>query len=179
MPPNHVLRKFRRERRDCRLSLPLRRVADLASTVFSRTHRKIAGVATLALCVSCFMIAGCKSSEPRHNGRPLTEWLGVVTYPPISGPLTNNPADIAVHAVEAIGTNGVPTFLRLIRARDSERAKHLNKYGLTGFAILRTNAQIAVPSLLTDLQSSDPGVRERASVALDLIGYQQHRGSGH
>jgi hypothetical protein len=94
----------------------------------------------LASVAICSLIVGCKSSEPRHDGR--------------------------------IGTNGVPTLLKLMRARDSEQAKYLNEYGLVGFQVLGTNAQIAIPALLNDMESGDPALRRRASVALEMVGYR-------
>jgi hypothetical protein len=142
--------------------------------VLTGARRKIALAGLLASVVSCSLIVGCTSSEPRHDGRTLTEWLNEVNSPPISwaGPETNHPLDVAIRAVREIGTNGVPTLLRLMRALDSEQAKYLNEYGLVGFQVLGTNAQIAIPALLNDMESGDPSLRRRASVALEMVRYR-------
>jgi hypothetical protein len=55
----------------------------------------------------------------------------------------------------------------------------MNEYGLVGFQVLGTNAQIAIPALVADQQSSDPGLRERATVALYFVGYKPHESGQH
>ena len=132
-------------------------------------------------------------SEPTCDGLNLTEWLDRIAHPPMSwsGEDTNHPLDVAQRAVRAIGTNAVPTLLRLNRARDSRitialadlldkqslarfsfsRAATLNDYAYYGFQTLGTNAQTAIPSLLNDLHAEDPALRRRAAIALHLIGH--------
>jgi hypothetical protein len=151
-------------------------------------------LAALALLLGAVVTFAPKSNEPVYEGRSLTQWLREVDEAPLSWnglEETNHPVRIAIRAVRAIGTNGVPTLLRLIEARDSRaktavlylldkqtvvrirvrRAENLNRYGIKGFQLLRTNAQAAVPSLLVDSHAKDPQLRTRALLALEMLGY--------
>ena len=58
--------------------------------------------------------------EPTYNGKPLTYWLEHYLPPPTnigSSYALSDPA--AAEAIRRIGTNGIPTLLRLLRAYDS------------------------------------------------------------
>jgi hypothetical protein len=58
--------------------------------------------------------------EPSYNGKPLTYWLGHY-FPPPTGSVGPGvaPDPQAVEAFRSIGTNGIPTLLRHIRAHDA------------------------------------------------------------
>jgi hypothetical protein len=59
-------------------------------------------------------------SDPKYNGKPLTYWLEHYWPTPTNMGGSYILADPqSVEAIRNIGTNGIPTFLRLIRAQDS------------------------------------------------------------
>jgi hypothetical protein len=99
--------------------------------------------------------------EPSYQGRKLTDWLGDIH--PGSTELP------AARAVMAIGTNGVPTMLELIRAKDQDSRDR----GSFGLLILGCNVQASVPliipELLADTNSQDRELSGRAALILQGI----------
>ena len=119
------------------------------------------------------------SSEPSYNGRPLSEWLLVLEEGrTLSGERVE--ASDAQNAVRQIGTNGIPTLIDLLSVYDERSAKRvlsklhnkeltawfkhdenpyssakdLRKLALSGFSILGTNAECAVPQIAGKLAYS-------------------------
>jgi hypothetical protein len=117
--------------------------------------------------------------EARYNGRPLTFWL----ESHYSGP--GNQKVAAEEAIRAIGTNGIPTLLQLLEAKDTDLGARLCRlasrqhfirlayysasskhvWAMAGFEILGPSASNAVPHLvrmyekcLTDPESPSPAV---------------------
>ena len=121
----------------------------------------VAGVALVSVIVWQAVQAVLHEPEPVYKGRKLTSWLKDNSK---EGSLS--PA--AQEAVYQIGTNGIPTLLRLLRMKDSSfrsnmvvllRHQHFiqvdykldgtwNMLAMRGFGVLRTNAQTAVPELI-------------------------------
>ena len=131
-------------------------------------------------------------TEPTYEGREISEWVHDAAR---LGKLTGQDAAwdqqiLKSHqAIRAIGTNGVPTMLRLLHTRDSRlkvmanqllKKQSLTQFhfldafqfhmrALTGFSILGTNAASAWPALQQDLKSDNGGTRNLALVALGRI----------
>jgi hypothetical protein len=84
-------------------------------------------------------------------------------------------------AVLAIGTNAIPTLLKLLQAQDTgvEKLPHHSEFMLTareqhdmaqaGFMILQKQAIGAVPELTKLTRDQDPGVRMRAFESLIIV----------
>jgi hypothetical protein len=120
--------------------------------------------------------------EPVYQGKSLSAWLSLNIDDPTS-------AEVVSNAVCRIGTNGIPSLLRMLRARDSILKRklvdlaqiwHLMGYvamdkGVAkaewAFGILGEEARDAVPALIEMLeQSSSPESRFCAIQALGRIG---------
>ena len=160
-----------------------------------RRRTKIVSVALLACVAAATTIAySTRPDEPTVEGKKLTAWLQLIDSGPISAQDERAYSEQrhAFEVVRTVGTNAVPTLLRLLRARDSRtkvllarlfskqsflpvriipaRVSHQCAY--RGFQILGTNGQGAIPSLLEDLASADKERSNRATNALNPIGYQ-------
>lgn len=103
--------------------------------------------------------------EPVYQGRPLSFWLK--DDPPWREPVEGHPK-IADEAVRHLGTNAIPTLLRMLRAKDSALkvellhlaqrqhfikitdtpADQLNYTAAKAFEVLGAEAQSAVPALV-------------------------------
>ena len=60
--------------------------------------------------------------EPMFEGRPLSSWMDHHVPSSAANPPYNSPGWLKAHeAIRAIGTNGIPTLLRMIRAKDLPR----------------------------------------------------------
>jgi len=127
--------------------------------------------------------------EPAYQGKRLSVWLEQYwgSYSTLFAD-PNSPALLdAKNAIRQIGTNGLPSLLRLTSARDSPLKKQLlaqvpspwqrrlrlplpalhdHWLGLNGFEILGPTATAAVPSLARLASDRDPDVREAAVSAL-------------
>jgi len=53
-----------------------------------------------------FAIPCAQSSEPTYNGKALSEWLG------------EPDKEVRYEAIQQIGTNGIPTLLDILSAKD-------------------------------------------------------------
>lgn len=131
-------------------------------------------------------------AEPAYEGRSISEWVHDAARP---GPWTGRDAarDQQVRqshaAIPAIGTNGVPTMLRLFHARDSRLKVMANQWlkkqspvpfhfpdewqlqrrAPAGFSILGTNAEGARPALQQDLKNDSGQTRNLARLARDRM----------
>lgn len=137
----------------------------------------IAGVG-VCLCIG--------PTEPRYQGRTLSYWLrGYSTS-------SSGAARLATDkAVEQIGTNAIPTLLRLLQARDSPLKEKLARLvekaplihytnwpdwdrhhaAAEAFRVLGGKAKIAVPALIEIYNRSEPlGAQQWVPRALGNIG---------
>ncbi len=128
-----------------------------------------------------------RPEEPVYQGKTLSEWLKIYITTDVNPEEFNK----AGAAVRKIGTNGIPTLLRMIRRSDSNFKKQLKALAekqdyftfefedpeftralaFWGFVILRDEAIIAVPELITLVKHpvGDDG-RTDAIAALGTIG---------
>lgn len=74
------------------------------------------GIVLVAVCVLVWAVV--RPAELKYNGKPLTFWL----KPCIPGNETPGGERELHQTMNVIGTNAIPTLLRLLKARDS-RAK--------------------------------------------------------
>lgn len=140
----------------------------------------IVGVVLVSLALYC-----CRSKEPSYHGKTLTEWLRNREVE-----LTDNIGhDESAKAIKAIGTNALPTLLRMAAASDgalkrllirlangqtivrvhAQTATEQRDLADMGFAVLGTNALPAVPELIELTKNQDPAVRLDALGFLSLI----------
>lgn len=132
------------------------------------------------------------SREPVYQGKPLSRWLidlrpfqFLVEEDPNIAKTKAKARQDAANAIRQIGTNALPSLLRMFEARDSRLhaffvrwAKlfsiRLTSYperrerAISGLAILGTNASPAIPMLTRFLD--DPGLAQNAIIALQRIG---------
>jgi hypothetical protein len=109
--------------------------------------------------------------EPVYKGKLLSTWARDywrMNDSPMVQVITYKVNPEAAEALHQVGTNGIPTFLRWLGASDAPEktkivgwlqrrgirinytpAEAWHQYGLTGFRALGTNAQAAVPSLIS------------------------------
>ena len=131
--------------------------------------------------------------EPTYAGRKLTSWISVYwdtnAYDIML--FRTSETDKADKAVSQIGTNAIPTLLRLLRAQDSALkiklmdlvqrqhiinikytpAEQWNQVARRGFWILGTNAQTAVPELIAIVdKTTSPPSRKNAILTLAFSG---------
>ncbi len=144
-------------------------------------------VAVLGGLVWLVFFAG--EPEPVYQGKRLSAWLEDLS--PTS--IVSHPAEfqIATNAVRHIGTNAIPTLLRMLQARDSAltlklvalaeqqrvvkihyvRASERNLQAVSGFGTLGAKAKDAVPPLMKIYQQNNsPVTRRFAAAALCAIG---------
>ncbi len=133
-------------------------------------------------------------SEPAYQGKSLRVWLDEARQ---NGDIDafftgdGHPDSSTARAVSAIGTGGLPTLLRMVRARDTVIGKRLRElsriytwipidrrdsdgYELQneaayGFGVLGPAAKSAVPELAALLHDDDAKVRAAAAYCLGLI----------
>ena len=136
------------------------------------------GAATVCLVVK-------PSDEPVYQGKRLSDWLKA--YTPQPPPPAREKAD---KAVRQIGTNAIPTLLRMLRAKDSSLkfslmrfayrhgitairpAAFSNQEAVEGFRVLGATGVSAVPSLVEIVdQNISPESQAFAFLALEQIGF--------
>src|SRR5262249_30916181 len=124
----------------------------------------------------------CWPDEPYYGGRSLSSWLGDSVNPFARiqrgdfSMMDGSGAESTKRAVEAIGTNAIPTLLRFVQAKDSGSRRWFSAAGgysmrsrvritsawekhmmaQMGFAMLGTNALPAVPALMQLTKDKDP-----------------------
>ena len=146
----------------------------------------------IAIVVFCVALAGVigwqvvqPGDQPVYEGKTLTSWLTGVTEGGTAGYMK------AEEAVRQVGTNAIPTLLRLLWASDSAlkvkvvgllERQHVVKLGFTsaetwniagrlGFKMLGTNAASAVPALIQIArQGTSPFSQASAIESLGAIG---------
>jgi hypothetical protein len=122
------------------------------------------------LSVIFWLMLRPREAEPLYQGKPLTYWLHgfVPGYQPYTNAQPGPTYQEAHAAVEYLGTNAIPTLLRLLRTSDSPlieglsslaQRQHFVRVPYTppwtliqeaslGFGALGTNARSAVPQLM-------------------------------
>lgn len=137
---------------------------------FSIVASGVAGGLVLAGMAGLLAWRTAGSREPAFAGRPLSSWLDHHVPSSAANPPYGSPGwDRADEAIRSIGTNAIPTLLKMIRARDRppfvlklmELARRLGftrmKYrpamwrheeATYAFELLGTNAANAVPELI-------------------------------
>jgi HEAT repeats len=165
-----------------------------SQTAALKTRFQIALAVLLVAVVGVIAWRGLREREPVYQGRRLSVWL--VQY------RTNHWAEghwskgrkgeletQAENAIRQIGTNAIPTFLRMMGTRDSPVSKLVSLFperwvaplyksslpayqfqGASGLIALGTDAKPAVPALITMLNDSHVEVRYAAVFALDELG---------
>ncbi len=129
--------------------------------------------------------------EPSLHGRTLTEWIveSATAYANFRGPKGTDPRNqTARNSVKTIGTNGIPTLLKMLQAKDAplkarliswanqgrtpihfRDAKETQSLAHDGFAILGKDAADATPGLIRLARDTDPKVSHRALFCLPLV----------
>lgn len=154
--------------------------------------------------VAVFLMAGAvfvwtvwPTSEPHHQGKPLTFWIDQYqAHLLVRGDSEQAmKRDEALAAIREIGTNALPTFLAMVGKKDSPLKRQLlalaRKQSVVrlrlysddyyharssyGFAALGSIAQSAVPALIELLRDKNPRVRACAAHSLGLIGRKRKR----
>jgi hypothetical protein len=144
--------------------------------------------ALLAVMAWTVLRAPASVPEPVYNGKPLSYWLHVYRASFYGG--RPNPAE-AKAAIDEIGTNSIPTLLRMLRTHDSPlksrlrtwaswqpflrihftSASDLNLDATCGFFVLGGDARNAVPKLVKILdQNVSPESEGCTAMSLACIG---------
>lgn len=165
------------------------------AALVSMSRARLSCLVCLALILSFSAWVGFVSvrpSEPVYEGHRLTEWLyenwkGPPPDREFVGP-SGTKSD-SERAIRAIGTNALPTLLKLMAAKDSAlktqftsllRRQSLLKINLVdahsqrfqaylGFKILGPDAKDAVPGLVKLARSDDVDIRDFSLGALDFL----------
>lgn len=161
----------------------------LKPVIEMRKKPVIAGGLLIAFAMAITGIIFSCPSEPMYDGKPLSFWLSRYT----DENRTETSVQEADHALEAIGSNAVPTLLKLIKARDLPfeplcvdwlRKQHLiriewsseqDKRALAvyGFRHLRSASRIGVPELVKIYeQAANDGSRsatERRTAVIESL----------
>jgi hypothetical protein len=128
----------------------------------ARKHWRHVAVIAATLLVGWIGLHRVLDREPRHEGRPLTQWLAASE----ANRKVSNDAEYE-RAINAIGTNGIPTLLKLLSVKDHYGAALqplVDRMGWTkfhgfdstynprlaavGFRILGQTAKSATPKLI-------------------------------
>ena len=173
-------------KRKCQFSLLT--LLGLIAIQLSRKTRKVMShlaehpsrlVWLLALVIVVSTRLPARAAEPSYDGKPLTEWL-----------LNPEGKEGTEEAVLRIGTNGIPTLLRLLGATESNKrsvlksldydllkkpgagrtidARTLRGLGVDGFRMLGTNAASAVGEITRLFYEAE--TRQQAASVLSFIG---------
>jgi hypothetical protein len=161
--------------------------------MWKRKYPIVAAVLVLAFLALPAYLIPRSPPEPTYNGKPLHFWLDQLVRSRMSGVpavLNADKTGEAQAAIRAIGTNAIPTLLRMVRAHDSP-LKHrlillLHRQSLipvpwhtdgeyhfqaaAAFQVLGHSASPAAPELMDlALHDPDPAVRHAAADALFFI----------
>ncbi len=134
--------------------------------------RRLIWLAALALAVggTAWLLLSLPESEPVYQGRRLSAWLAEASE--------STDADAqsqAVHAIRTIGTNALPSLIRMMRVKDSrlklamlrlvrkqqlvkfelEQASDLHTRAAYGCSLLQSEARPAIPALMQLLQEEE------------------------
>jgi len=149
----------------------------------------ILGVVVLVGALSALVLVCLGSREPIYQAEPLSFWMDEWNKYLLAKQGTPNGTtrDQAQAAIQHIGTNALPTLLRMAGAKDSaikkrltalarrksnlpQSADHYHARATYGFSALGPAAKPAVPALIRLLHDKDRQVRASAAQCLSLIG---------
>lgn len=144
--------------------------------------------------LACLAFAFTGPKEPSYQGKTLTEWLLVH-----GRNKDKNDYTTSRNSIQTIGTNGLPTLLRLMRATDTpvigkaivqvnrlkighlyiRTAEDKHVLAAVGFIILGGESAPAIPELLKLTRHSDFDVREMSEGCLGSLieDHQEFRSS--
>jgi len=151
---------------------------------------KAVAVVVAMLLVASLVFYASTDREPSYNGRTLTSYLAG-PWEQIDNSLDNPHFGPNLKAIRAIGTNGIPTLLRLIQANDppwkSNLIAFLNRQkilpihprdaatrrglGALGLFELEKDARPALPMLLRLTSDPTPEIRD---TALSCVVHLEH-----
>ncbi len=158
--------------------------------------RRIFAAALLLVLLSCLTWVMLREREPGWRGRSLSAWLrdyAAITpstpFPPFDERFRDK-AEAASHAVRQIGTNALPTLIRMLQARESPLKGQLIRLAgkqsfirlsfrqpwrdsqlpaAYGFLILGDAARPALPALVGFLRSSEESSTRKAAVLANSL----------
>jgi len=159
-----------------------------------RTIAALGAFLFATICCSLVVLwSGSRGDEPEFKGKRLTYWI--YEYSENSRGAVRGTAkfvnqEAASEAILQIGTNGIPTLLEMVGAKDSfvktqlagivntqtiigwriPLAREFHTKSTYGFGVLGQIAKPAVPALIEFLSDPDNDVRETAIIALGHIG---------
>jgi hypothetical protein len=160
-----------------------------------REQKKLVAVVLVGILLAGGVILyTSQPAEPVVEGRPLTDWLLAISDPTnstVSPGFWIEPAHMrhAKEVVRGLGTNTIPTLLRLQRARNSRVRLFLHEWtpkrgpfsvplipeerwwqaAQWGWFSLGTNGAPAIPTLQADWRSSDAHRSNHAYMALYYV----------
>jgi hypothetical protein len=152
-----------------------------------RNKSRVLWATIVLLLFGVFCWRALREGEPAYAGKSLSTWMDIYYS---RSTRTKWPNEEAAKAIRQIGTNGIPTLLRMVRAKDSyfrqkaarllekqsvvsvklQSADHYHAMSSWGFSALGSIARPAVPALIDLLKDKDPTVRGVAAQALACIG---------
>lgn len=158
-----------------------------------KRRRKIAFLIALLFALGAFvwLILSLVTTEPSYNGKRFTIWLDQYQkYFIARTDEEKENREAAEQALHQIGTNAIPTLLRMVAARDSglktklkallgQRRFHqlgfhdpdyYHAKATYGFGALGRDAKLAVPALINLLSDPNREVQAYAAQCLSLIG---------
>lgn len=148
-------------------------------------------VLLLTVVVGLFLVI-TRPDEPSYQGRSLSAWLDdnyQSKLMPPRRPVAEGTRERAENAIKMIGTNAIPTLLRMLASRDSRlklevlmfahkqslipvpwptaRERHLSASFV--FLVLGAIAKPAQPGLMDLISNGDPDVRTFAGIILKQL----------
>ena len=147
-------------------------------------RRNLILLTLLAFLGVVFLCLALRPREPTYRGKRLSTWLQSLHI----GKWVE--AEEAREAVKEMGTNALPTLIRMLGTRDpflKRQLQHLSfRYPLVGrfydskadppglawmgFRVLGSRAKPAVPQLIEMLGHEDDSIRSRVASSLESIG---------
>src|SRR6266850_2573494 len=148
-----------------------------------RKRVKIALIILLFAVVGMVVWRAARSSEPVYQGKQLSRWLDEAFW-------TGGPNTQMTTAIQSMGTNALPTLLKMINSRDSRFRSALVMYSrrpsrvlfrvhsaqdyhwmaMWGFNALGPTGKPALPALINLLNHGDEDARAAAAYCLGVIG---------
>jgi HEAT repeat protein len=166
----------------------------MQQTTRTSTLLKIGFAVIVLAATALVLVALWPTAEPSYQGQLLSRWLeqyqSNISHLPLS-PRAEEAARQAEEAIRRIGTNALPTLIRLVRVRDSSLKLMVMKWSAKqslikldftpasvrwsqaewGYRILGQAARTQVPELNQILANGNPpGVRKCVASALGNIG---------
>jgi len=141
----------------------------------SRRRAIVVGLLLVAFFAGAVLVAIRQPAEPVWQGRKLSDWMERHTPSSEANPPYGSPGwHLADKAIKEIGTNGIPTLLRMAAATENDlrarlrqlarkqrfvsvkyrHASELNREAEYAFELLGTNAAAAVPGLIKIYQQA-------------------------